>query len=122
MTDTGRIVDAYYERWGRGDFEGLRAILDDDLRFRGAIDRADGADAFIDLIRRNAPAFGEVRFSEVRRVVDGPRAVSLYTFEAGFASVPMAEAFEVAGERIVRIDLYFDPTAFRPPASAPTPG
>jgi ketosteroid isomerase-like protein len=115
MSDvTNRLVDEYYERWGKGDFAGLRAILDDEFRFRGAMDSADSPDAFVELIQRNAPMFGEVAFQDVRRVVDGDRAVNLYTFVAGPARVPMAEAFEVRGDRIGRIDLVFDPAAFRP--------
>jgi len=110
MSDaTTRLVDAYYAAWGSGDFDGLGRILTDDFEFRGAIDRADGPAAFVELIRRNAPTFGDVGFADVRRVVDGPRAVSLYTFQVGQARVPMAEAFEVRGDRIARIDLYFDP-------------
>jgi hypothetical protein len=112
---TDRLVDAYYEHWGRGEFDRLRDILSDDFRFRGAMDHADDPAAFIDLIQRNAPAFGEVAFSDVRRVVDGARAVNLYTFHAGPIGVPMAEAFEVRDDRISRIDLYFDPTMFRQP-------
>jgi hypothetical protein len=110
---TDRLVDAYYEHWGRGDFAGLRGILADTFRFRGALDQADGPEAFIELIQRNAPMFGEVGFEDVRRVVDGPRAVNLYTFRAGPAEVPMAEAFEVEGDKIARVDLYFDPARFR---------
>jgi len=120
MTDmTRRLVDAYYAAWGSGDFERFGEILSDDFRFRGAIDRADGPAAFVDLIRRNAPMFGEVGFGDVRRVVDGSRAVNLYVFEAGPARVPMAEAFEIRDDRIARIDLYFDPAALMAPASAP---
>jgi ketosteroid isomerase-like protein len=111
---TNRLVDAYYAAWGRGDFEHFHELLTDDFQFRGALDSADGPGAFIDIIRRNAPMFGEVRFSDVRRLVDGGRAVNLYSFEVGPASVPMAEAFEIRGNRIARIDLYFDPARLIP--------
>ena len=115
MTEsTATAVDAYYDRWGRGDFEGLRRLLTEDFAFRGPLDRADGPDAFIALIRRNAPGFSGAAFSDVRRVVDGDRAVSLYQFELGQARVPMAEAFEVRDAHIARVDLYFDPAALRP--------
>ena len=118
MSDTtNRLVDAYYDSWGNGDFDRLARILADDFIFRGALDRADGPAAFVALIQRNAPLFGAVRFDDVRRVVDGSRAVSLYTFVAGTAQVPMAEAFELDGDRISRIDLYFDPTRFAPPGA-----
>ena len=121
MTDvTNRLVDGYYATWGAGDFDGLAALLADDFAFRGAIDSADGPEAFIALIRRNARAFDGARFADVRRVVDGDRAVSLYDFELGGVSVPMAEAFEVRDGRIARIDLIFDPARFVPPGD-PTP-
>jgi ketosteroid isomerase-like protein len=113
MTDaTNRVVDAYYAAWGTGDFDEVGALLTDDFTFRGPMGDANGPAAFVDQIRRNASLFGDVRFSDVRRVADGERVVNLYTFEAGPAAIPMAEAFEVRGDRISRIDLYFDPTPF----------
>lgn len=112
---TNRLVDEYYARWGSGDPDRLRDILTDDFQFRGPMDRADGPDAFIEVIRRNAPAFGAVSFADVRRIVDGPRAVNLYTFQVGPASIPMAEAFETRGDRLSRVDLYFDPSGLRGP-------
>jgi ketosteroid isomerase-like protein len=111
--DTARVVDSYYAAWGGGDFDGVGAILTDDFRFHGPMGDADSREAFVDQIRQNAPMFGDVRFEDERRVIDGRRAVSLYTFVAGPARVPMAEAFEVDGDRISRIDLYFDPSPFR---------
>jgi hypothetical protein len=65
------------------------------------------------LIQRNASMFGHVQFEDIRRVIDGPRAVSLYIFVAGETRVPMAEAFEANGNRLSRVDLYFDPSPFR---------
>lgn len=111
---TAAAVDAYYDRWGSGDFEGLRRLLTEDFTFRGPLDHADSPDAFIDLIRRNAPAFSGAVFSDIRRVVDGDRAVSLYQFKLGEARVPMAEAFEVRDAHVARVELYFDPSALRP--------
>jgi ketosteroid isomerase-like protein len=118
MTEsTAAAVDAYYARWRAGDFDALRRLLTADFAFRGPMDRADGPAAFIDLISRNASAFSGATFSDVRRVVDGDRAVSLYTFELGGARVPMAEAFEVRNSQIARVDLFFDPAQLRPPTS-----
>jgi len=105
-----QAVDRYYAAWDSGDFEGLTQLLTEDFQFRGPMGDADGAAAFVEQIRRNAPMFGTVTFADVRRLVDGQRVVSLYTFAAGPARVPMAEAFEMRGDRISRIDLYFDPT------------
>lgn len=69
---------------------------------------------FVELIRRNASAFSGAAFSDVRRLVDGDRAVCLYQFELGGTRVPMAKAFEVRDAHIARVDLYFDPAALRP--------
>jgi ketosteroid isomerase-like protein len=119
LTDaTNRLVDAYYGAWGSGSFDQFHQILTEDFQFRGAVDQADGATAFVELIRRNAPMFGQVNFADVRRIVDGQRAVNLYTFEVGPARVPMAEAFEVRGDRIARIDLYFDPARLMSPSGS----
>jgi ketosteroid isomerase-like protein len=118
VTDTTeQLVDAYYASWGSGDFERFGEILAPDFVFRGAMDQADGPAAFVELIKRNAPRFGQVRFDDVRRVVDGPRAVNLYDFVTGQARVPMAEAFEVRDGRIARVDLYFDPARFGAPGA-----
>jgi ketosteroid isomerase-like protein len=110
---TAQLVDAYYDNWGRGDFAALHGMLSDDFVFRGPMDRADGPAAFIELIQRNASIFGNAHFEDVRRVIDGSRAVSLYTFVAEQARVPMAEAFEMQGNQLRRVDLYFDPSPFR---------
>jgi ketosteroid isomerase-like protein len=116
---TNRLVDEYYARWGSGDLDRLAEILADDFQFSGPMDQADDAGSFVALIRRNAPTFGTVSFADVRRAVDGRLAVNLYTFVAGPARVPMAEAFEIRGDRIARVDLYFDPARFGPPPSGP---
>lgn len=114
MTEsTAAVVDAYYARWG-SDLQQLRDLLTDDFFFRGPLDRADGPDEFIELVRRNASAFSGAAFSDVRRLVDGDRAVFLYQFELGGSQVPMAEAFEVCDAHIARVDLYFNPAALRP--------
>lgn len=80
------------------------------------LSRADGADDFVALIRRNAVAFAGAAFFDVRRVIDGDRAVCLYEFELGGVRVPMAEAFEVRDGQVARVNLYFDPTLLRPQA------
>lgn len=121
MTEsTAAVVNACYARWGR-DLQQLRHLLTDDFCFRGPMDRADGPDEFVELIRRTASAFSGAAFSDVRRLVDGDHAVCLYQFELGGTRVPMAEAFEVRDAHIARVDLYFDPAALRlqaPPGQA----
>jgi limonene-1,2-epoxide hydrolase len=70
MTETDntvKLVDAYYAAWGESDFDGLAALLTEDFRFRGAMDQAEGPEDFIALIRRNAPIFGAVEFTDIRR-------------------------------------------------------
>ena len=108
-------MDAYYAAWGHREPDRVGELLMEDFRFQGPTGDAAGPAAFVAQIRQNAQMFGDVRFANVRRVVDGQRAVNLYTFEAGAARIPMAEAFEVRGDRISRIDLYFDPSPFIAP-------
>jgi hypothetical protein len=107
---TERIVDACDAAWGSGDVHRVGALLTEDLRFRGPMGDADGPAAFVDRIRRNAPMFGAVRVTDRRRIVDEQRVVSRYPFESGPTRVPMAEAFDVRGDRNARVDLSFDPS------------
>lgn len=74
---TNRLVDAYYEHWGRGDFDALGRILTGDFVFRGPLDAADGPAALIEVIRRNAPMFGSVQFEDLRRDLSSGLARSL---------------------------------------------
>jgi ketosteroid isomerase-like protein len=111
------LAEKYYACWKDLAFDRLGGVLSKDFVFRGAMDSADGPDAFIALAKRNAPMFDGASFGAPRQVVDGDRLVMLYDFSVRGITVPMAEAFEARDGRISRIDLYFDPTPFRLPVS-----
>ena len=41
------IAATYFDCWKHGDFDGLRAILADDVTFRGPMGTANGADDYV---------------------------------------------------------------------------
>jgi RNA polymerase sigma factor (sigma-70 family) len=101
------VVDAFLAAAREGDFAGLLAVLDPDV-----VRRADIGPGLVDVIRgaetvaTQARAFARGRDLDQRRVlVNG--APGCVTFEDGRAISVLA--FEVAGEKIVAIDILADP-------------
>jgi RNA polymerase sigma-70 factor, ECF subfamily len=107
--DHGRrqeIVDAFLRAAREGDFDGLLAVLDPDVVRRadlgpGAVDIARGAEH----VAAGASRFArDMHLDQRRAVVNG--APGCVTFRDGHPFSVMA--FEVAGDRIVAIDILAD--------------
>ena len=47
----GDVVAAYQKALGDGNFEAARAVLKDDLRFKGPFEEITGADAYLKTVR-----------------------------------------------------------------------
>jgi ketosteroid isomerase-like protein len=45
--NTKQIAESYFDCWNRGDFDGLRGILADDVTFSGPMGTARGADEYV---------------------------------------------------------------------------
>ena len=108
--DRGRrqeIVDAFLAAAREGDFDGLLAVLDPEV-----VRRADFGPGRVDLVRgAEQVATQAQRFSRVaeleahRALVNG--APGVVSFRAGRPFSLMA--FEIAGDRIVALDILADP-------------
>ena len=101
------IVDAFLAASREGDFAGLLAVLDPDV-----VRRADLGPGKVDVIRgaeqvaAQAQRFGRDLGLESHRVlVNGAPGVISFRDDRPFSVV----AFEVAGDRIVGIDILVDP-------------
>jgi ketosteroid isomerase-like protein len=104
------IVERYHEAWARRDFETARSLLHDDLRFRGPIDTFDNADDYLAALSRLAGMVEEV---DVQRVVAaGDDVVVLLELVTPMGRAPVAEWYQVRGDRIGSAQAYFDARPF----------
>lgn len=107
-TTTLALAERYFTAWEAADPEALRALLADDVTFRGPLGTADGADDCV------AGLVGMTRILEridVRaRVADGDDVITFFDLHTRVADpTPTANWMHVAGGRIASIRVTFDP-------------
>jgi hypothetical protein len=118
MVDTtaADVVAKYTRALDDRDFTAARALLADDLRFEGPIDRFDRADDFMSSL---SGLYGMVKGVEHQATIaQGDDVAWFYLLDTPMARAPVAEWHTVRGGRIVRIRAYFDARPFAPPGGA----
>jgi limonene-1,2-epoxide hydrolase len=108
------IVERYHEAWAQKDFETARGFLRDDLDFRGPIDTFDNADDYLAALQRLAPIVTGVDLKKI--VSEGNDVVVLFDLLTAMGPAPVAEWYQVRGDRIGSVQVYFDARPFAPPA------
>ena len=110
------IVRRYNEALGARDFSAARALLADNLRFEGPIDRFERADDYVKAI---SGLYQMVKGIEHQATVgDGDNVAVFYLLKTPVADAPVAEWYTVSEGKIVHLRAYFDA---RPFANAPRP-
>ena len=108
------VVDRYNRALEKKDFTAARALLADDLRFEGPIDRFDTADDYVTAITR---LYGMVKgVQHVATVTEGDDVALFYILQTPVADAPVAEWYRVRAGRIAELRAYFDARPFAPPA------
>jgi limonene-1,2-epoxide hydrolase len=110
------VVERFTGALAARDFVAARAVLADDLRFEGPIDKFDRADDYMEAI---TGLFAMVRGIEHQATVaQGDDVVVFYTLDTPVAKAPVAEWYTVSGDKIVRLRAYFDARPFARPGPA----
>ena len=122
--DTIEVIRAYYDAFNRADWDGMLALLTDDVAHdlnQGP--RETGRDAFRTFLARMDASYSEqLRDIAVMASADGTRAAAEYvvhgTYKASDAGLPEARGqqyvlpggafFEVRGGRIARVTNYYN--------------
>ena len=110
------IAERFFTAWTTRDFETARQLLHDDLDFRGPIDTFHNADDYLKAIRGLASILKAV---ETRKVfVDGADVCTIYDLVTNTpaGTAPVAEWYQVRGDKIAMIRVFFDARPFAPPA------
>ena len=112
-TNAKEIVDRYNNALGTRDFAGARALLADDLRFEGPIDRFQKADDYVAAIKG---LYGMVKGVEHQASIgEGDDVAVFYVLDTPVARAPVAEWYTVRGGKITSLRAYFDARPFAPP-------
>ena len=107
------IVDRYNQALGARDFVAARAMLADDLRFEGPIDRFQRADDYVAAIKG---LYGMVKGVEHQATIgEGDDVAVFYVLDTPMAKAPVAEWYTVSGGKITGLRAYFDARPFSPP-------
>ena len=115
MNDTKHVVSTYLKSWSSGtlDRDNARAMLADDIDFRGPLNTFTSADQVVAGLEHFAPTIERVEM--IDELVVDDRAFSLFDvhFKGPMPPARFAEHFVVRDGKITRIRLVFDATEIR---------
>jgi len=107
-TDPASLAAVYAEAWLAHDWSRLRAILADDVTFRGPMGSADSADECIAGLRGLAATLE--RIDVHARVADGSDVITWFDLHSSVAPpTPTANWTHVENGKIAAIRVTFDP-------------
>ncbi|MGY1691700.1 nuclear transport factor 2 family protein [Geodermatophilus sp. SYSU D01105] len=107
-TDPATLAETYFRAWQEGDADALRAVLADDVTFRGPLGTADGVEACL----QGLQGLGRVLtgIAVQRRWVDGDDVVTWFDLQTSVApAAPTVNWSRVRDGRIAAIRVTFDP-------------
>lgn len=118
-TSSRDVVERYRKALASQDFKGARALLADDLEFHGPIDTFHRADDFIAAIQQLSSIIQ--RIEPRKTLVDGQDVCFIYDMVTNTpaGTAPIAEWYQVAGDRITAINAFFDARPFAPATARP---
>ena len=93
------------------DIEALRPLLVEDLIFEGTFYQFDSAKGYLDSLRKDPPL--GMTYKIIYSFEKETCACLIYKFSKKGISTPMAQVFEVSGDKIHKIILIFDTSTFR---------
>jgi ketosteroid isomerase-like protein len=113
------LVDRYFDALASFDLATVRALVHDDLVFKGPLAELSSAD---DYVRGLEHASAMIRQVDRRSVIrEGDRAVQIYDVTLGdpAATVRVAESLQISGGKIMAIEMVLDPRPLLASASQP---
>jgi hypothetical protein len=93
-----------------GDFEGLRAILADNLQFKGPLYCFNTADDYVNSLINDPPT--DFVYKIIRTYSDSSSACLIYNFSKPGVTTLMAQTFFTDNKKIKSILLVFDSKVF----------
>ena len=96
--------------FGQAPLEMMGALFTDDLVFEGPFHQYSSAKEYLDALLDDPPT--DVHYTLEKSYEDDSSACLIYTFSKYGVETRMVQTFEIANEKICKINLVFDTNAF----------
>ncbi len=103
------IVDRYFAAMSEKDFATIRALVHDDVTFKGAMGTTEGADDYVGGLRQTLKNMRVVRRQAI--AAEGENVFQVYDLVMSEPDVtlPVAQWLCVRDDKIAALQVFFDP-------------
>lgn len=118
MPEAKSVASECLKAWTDGDFDTARSLIDDEITFAGPFGTAQGADAYLEGLRRFRDR--GVETAEVERAFqDDDEACLIYNLVTNTpaGTIPSAGWYQLRDGRIVSVRAFFDARPLAPPSN-----
>ena len=111
--DPASIATTYFDAWKANDFDTMRSLVADDVRFEGPLATLEGAEDYMEGIRGLSRVVSEIVIRKV--FVDGRDVLTWYEMHTTVASpVAVANWLHVEGGKITALRVALDARELAP--------
>jgi hypothetical protein len=111
--DAANVATTYFDAWKANDFDTMRSLVVDYVGFEGPLATLEGAEEFMEGIRRLSRVISEIVIRKV--FVDGRDVLTWYDMHTTVASpVPVANWLHVEEGKITSLRVAFDARELAP--------
>jgi hypothetical protein len=109
--DAAITAATYFDAWKVNDFDAMRSLVDDEVTFSGPLARLNGAEDYMDGIKRMSQIKSDIVIRKV--FVDGPDVLTWFDLHTTVA-LPVPNWLHIEGGRITSLQVAFDARELAP--------
>ena len=111
--DAAKIAETYFDAWKKKDFDAMRSLVAEDVRFEGPMATLEGAEEYMGGIRGLSRIISELAIEKV--FVEDRDVLTWYTMHTTVAPpVPVANWLHVEDGKISSLKVAFDARELAP--------
>ena len=111
--DPANVATTYFDAWKANDFDTMRSLVADDVRFEGPLATLEGAEDYMEGIRRLSRVISDIVIRKV--FVDGQDVLTWYDMHTtGASPVAVANWLHVEEGKITTLQVAFDARELAP--------
>jgi SnoaL-like domain len=111
--DAASVARTYFDAWKTNDFDTMRSLVAEDVRFEGPLATLEGAEVYIKGIQGLSQVISDIVIQKI--FVDGQDVLTWYDMHTTVASpVPVANWLHVEEGKITALRVAFDAREFAP--------